>query len=410
MRRLLAVSTVVLVLSAMPADAQTISWTDQFGSHKNDTAWGVATTTDAVYTVGETNGTLPGQTSAGGTDAWIRRSTTDGHEVWTTQFGTDGVDRGFAVAPIGTTLYVAGQETSASGQDDGFLAAFDQSGTQLWMTTFGTSGPDFASFMVTDGTNLYVVGSTHGLFEGQQRHRRGDAFIAAFDTTGTMLWADQFGSSQFDAAYGAAVTPNGILVSGYTAGAIEGARNHGGYDAFAALFATDGSEVWLKQFGTKQTDIGYGVGSDANGDYVSGVTYGAFKGQTQHRNGDAFVRRFDPTDGSLVWVRQFGTNGLDLALAVATHGTDVVVGGSTDLTFGGQTNAGGDDAFVKVLDAATGANGSVLQWGSSGNDFLYWMTVDGDTLDAVGVAGGAMPEQTALGHDDAFVTSISLAG
>ena len=69
-----------------------------------------------------------------------------------------------------------------------------------------------------------------------------------------------------------------------------------------------------------------------------------------YAGGDAFIRKYDG-DGNLVWTRQFGTAGYDVALGVATHANSVYVMGSTDGTFHGQTSGGSLDAFVRNYDS-----------------------------------------------------------
>lgn len=51
----------------------TVAWTRQWGGTGDDLAYSVATDANAVYTVGTTNGALPGQTTSGGWDAWIAK-------------------------------------------------------------------------------------------------------------------------------------------------------------------------------------------------------------------------------------------------------------------------------------------------------------------------------------------------
>ena len=61
-----------------------------------------------VYVAGDTNGTLPGQSSAGGLDVYLRKFLTSGSVAWTSQFGTGGTDYGFMTAVDATGVYVTG--------------------------------------------------------------------------------------------------------------------------------------------------------------------------------------------------------------------------------------------------------------------------------------------------------------
>ena len=53
--------------------AQQLEWTRQFGSASSDQTFGFSVDASGVYVTGLTAGTLPGQTSAGGTDAFVRK-------------------------------------------------------------------------------------------------------------------------------------------------------------------------------------------------------------------------------------------------------------------------------------------------------------------------------------------------
>ena len=118
---------VLLTAATLPnlARAQTIEWIRQFGSASDDLVWGVALDATGVYVVGATNGTLPGQTSAGGTDAFVRKYNINGNEQGTRQFDTarGGVAQG-VVGVDATGVYVVGGtggalpgQTSAGGSD-----------------------------------------------------------------------------------------------------------------------------------------------------------------------------------------------------------------------------------------------------------------------------------------------------
>ena len=85
------------------------------------------------------------------------------------------------------TLYIAGYtdaslpgNTTAGGQD-AFVARYDSSGTQLWVKQFGTSGSDFASSIITDSSGyLYIAGSTDGSLPSNTNAGSRDAFLARY--------------------------------------------------------------------------------------------------------------------------------------------------------------------------------------------------------------------------------------
>jgi uncharacterized protein (TIGR03437 family) len=89
-----------------------VLWSRQFGTvervYRHASAHAVAVDSTGVYVVGRTDGTLPGQCRAGGSDAFVRRYTAEGDEVWTRQFGTFGWDIANGVAMHSDGVYLAG--------------------------------------------------------------------------------------------------------------------------------------------------------------------------------------------------------------------------------------------------------------------------------------------------------------
>jgi hypothetical protein len=114
-------------------DAPHLDFIKQFGTPGGDDARGVFVDSSGdVHVVGITGGTLPDQTSEGGEfDAFIRKYSSDGDEIWTRQFGTSGsdvanrvsADSSGGVYVVGSTTGTFPSQTSEGGQD-AFLAKF----------------------------------------------------------------------------------------------------------------------------------------------------------------------------------------------------------------------------------------------------------------------------------------------
>jgi hypothetical protein len=102
-------------------------WGRQFGSDYNyDEAFAIDVDGAGVYVAGWTDGVLPGQLSAGSADAFVRKYDLDGNESWTRQIGTSGYDVAHDIEASG--VYVAGRAGGAfpgqsnAGGVDAFLA------------------------------------------------------------------------------------------------------------------------------------------------------------------------------------------------------------------------------------------------------------------------------------------------
>jgi hypothetical protein len=149
------------------------------------------------------------------------------------------------------------------------------------------------------------------------------------------------------------------------------------------------------QTGTMGYNAADGIALDSNGNiYIVGDTTGAFPTQTNVGNYDAFLLQYDAS-GTLQWARQFGTNTVDSAMAVTVDANNnIYVVGYTYGTFPGQTNAGGDDAYLAKYDA-TGTQQWAHQFGTSGSDYAYAVAVDGSNYVYVsGSTYGAFPAQS----------------
>jgi len=110
--------------------AGTEVWTRQFGTSASDSGYGVAVNTTGVYVTGFTEAALPGQTFAGGRDVFIRSYDHAGTEVWTRQLGTSVWEEGRGVAVRGPGVFVVGDTQGAlpgqasAGESDAFVLKY----------------------------------------------------------------------------------------------------------------------------------------------------------------------------------------------------------------------------------------------------------------------------------------------
>jgi hypothetical protein len=383
---------------SQPGRAATVAWVRQFGSPQHDAATGITVDPQGnVFVGGWTDGALPAQSSAGARDAFVRKYTGDGTEMWTRQFGTAQADVAMDVA------------TTRDG-------------------------------------DVYVVGQTNGTLPGQPRAGESDAYVRKYGGTGAELWTRQFGGGRASAAANVLVLPSeAVLVTGWVYGSLPGQASAGQYDAFARLYRRDGDEQRTRQFGTPvhdragrpvpdaaanidlpvqsqgnrrsvavrkldpngndiqesalqtsdiHTEVVYGVAGDRRGDlYVVGLT------DTDH--GHAFLRKYD-SRLNLIWMRELHITGTEDVVAV-----DVAADPDGNAYVAGQTPAGNRwDAFVRKYTA----NGTEVwtQIFATGADTIPSQLV-ADPSQNVYLAGrtrGIIPSQTAVGLSDAFVAKL----
>jgi hypothetical protein len=398
------------------APAAAIAWTAQFGTRYPDDAKGLAIDPAGnLYVTGQTSGELPGQKAAGMIDVFLRRYDPAGREVWTRQFGSYERDepKGIALDDSGN-VYVVGQTfgtlpgQSSAGGWDAFIRKYNPAGDELWTRQFGGGGGESAAGVKIDHAGFaYVVGGTRAALPGQTTAGDYDAFITKWDPAGDPVWVRQFGTVGEDYALAVALDASGApVVAGETSGLLAGAAAAGGLDGFARQYDPAGKVVWTRQFGSHSDDYGVAVTVGPSGDvFVAGTTLGTLPGQTTKGDTDGYIVAF--RNGGDLWSRQFGTPGADDAEAIAFDATGhLFVAGRVGGPLDGAASSGGTDAFL----AAAGPTGDLLwvrQFGGPAYDYAMALAIGRGGFYLAGGTTGALPGQTTAGERDAFVVNIS---
>ncbi|MBI4332772.1 MAG: SBBP repeat-containing protein [Chloroflexi bacterium] len=172
--------------------------------------------------------------------------------------------------------------------------------------------------------------------------------------------------------------------------------------------------AWIREFGTDNTDGALAVAAFGPGSvYVAGYAYGAFPGETALGGRDAFLAKLDGS-GNVLWARQFGASQEDYATAVAVDGPgNVYVAGDRDGYYvqGPQSLIGGFNGFICKYDSS--GNQLWARTFSSGNtQYTYGVAVDSyGNVYAAGYTYGVFEGQIPSGgSQDAFVVSYDSVG
>ena len=157
---------------------------------------------------------------------------------WGHTWGADGnydqtAQGGVAVDSSGD-VYIAGVDEIDPQKRNGSIVKFDPEGNHLWSLIWDYSRNEvFNDIAIGPNGNVYVVGWSSSY-----------ALLAAFDEDGNLLWDRIFGNPDGQFSYRAW----GIDVDGegnvYVAGDIYNGED---YDAFIANFDSSGSMKWIKQ-------------------------------------------------------------------------------------------------------------------------------------------------------------------
>jgi hypothetical protein len=361
-------------------------WTRQFGTNNSDPVFTGVADGSGIYIGGMTLGTWPDETSSGDFDAYIAKLDPDGELLWARQFGSADRDCVNSISISSSGIYIAGQtygtlpgQTSAGGADL-FVGKIDANGNEIWMRQFGSSEFDSDSLVSVDSSNVYVGGLVDAALPGQTSIGSTDAFVSRYSDTGVLLWTSQFGTLGIEYTSGMMAESGNVYIVGATTGEFPGQSFAGGtYDGFVARFDSSGNQSWVRQIGTTDYDDIYDVYADATGAFVAGNTEGTLAGQSSSGSGDLFLVRID-ADGTPSSTFQFGSSGYDYTTGLTVSASAFYVAGYTDGALPGQTVVSSSDAFLIRLAPAdpapiadlngptTGFDGQVLTFTLTAND------------------------------------------
>lgn len=317
--------------------------------------------------------------------------------LWAKAAGNNGYDYAMSVtADSAGNSYVTGyyntsisfdptHTLTSTGSTDLYIVKYDPSGNVLWASTAVGSDVDISSAVAVDDLgNVYLAGyfkSPTLTFGTTTLVNSGgfiyDLFVAKYDPDGNALWAKSAGGTGDDRAYGIAVDEAGnSFITGYflsptiTLGPSI-LTNTGFSDIYIAKYAPDGTALWGRSPVGPGWEYSYSVAADHLGHvFLAGrlngntLTFGTIV-LTKVANHDVIVAKYT-TDGEVVWAKNAGTNGDNVANAVTAdiYGNCYAAGrfGGNNIIFGLVTlpNAGSGDVFLVKYDLA----GNVL-WAKS---------------------------------------------
>jgi len=298
-------------------------------------------------------------------DVYVAKFDNNGAIIWATYYGGSDDEEGLGISidpnnnicVTGWTESTSGIATSGAyltsrlGNVEGFLARFTSSGSLKWATYYGGGIYSYSSgYGICSDKNsyVYITGYADGdsSFASSGTHQTTilgleDAYIAKFDSSGTLAWATYYGGGSQDTGKSIAIDANNnIYISGNT-NSHQGIATQGAYESalysqicvqFLAKFTSSGSLLWGTYYGFDYLALGSKIAIDGNNFvYITGsttgnesqlVSSGAY--QTSNAGGfDAYIARFD-SSGLFTWGSFLGGTGNETISSIFTDPQDGV--------------------------------------------------------------------------------------
>jgi hypothetical protein len=257
-----------------------------------------------VYTVGTAPQSPPfGSSGINSPGVYFAKLRPDGSLVWLKslpvipeKMATDKAGNTWFVGTFGGTATLGSHTITSNGSGDIFAARCDSSGVFQWAASGGGIWPDYGTDIAIDGQgNCYITGGI-------------DHDTAMFGNTMVIGCPDYLGA----------------------------------YNGIVARYDWNGNLSWVRSFGGRHHDMGYGIGADSLGNcYVTGMCNDTVKFgngisiiPTYYEEGGAFLVKYNAT-GDAQWVQCFrgGVNGYTVT---TDKQGNVYIGGK----FGGSTTIG----------------------------------------------------------------------
>ncbi|MEX0754711.1 MAG: hypothetical protein WD556_06270 [Actinomycetota bacterium] len=253
-----------------------------------------------------------------------------------------------------------------------------------WVRQFGTEHTEMSTGIARTKALVLVVGNaTDGLPDSTANGV--GCFVRAFDYIGNTVWTNTFACDTGSRA-SVSVHKGGIYVASSFPGV-----------ASVQRFDTSGELTWQTLLGadTRRGAIPYTISATGSGVYVGGEVTGSFHGESSEGGADAFVTKLSLT-GARMWVRQFGTDGNDLAFGVSATSSGVYLAGR-------EASPAAEAGFLAAY-----SRGGQQHWYQGGKtQFPEGLHATSEALFATGFVQNSSPT---LGSHQAFVQRTDLSG
>ena len=302
-------------------------------------------------------------------DAAIIKTDSKGNKVWVKTFGGIVTDRDDGARSVQQTkdggyIFAGYTKSSGAGGSDALLIKTDSNGNKLWSKAFGGTDDDSINQVQQTADGGYILAGKMYI-PGKQY----DAWLIKTDGSGNKLWSKTFGGSPTKDYEEAATSVQQTTDGGYILAGTTWAYGEVYGDAWTIKTDSKGNRVWSKVFsqGFNDDDYLYSVRQTSDGGYIfAGRSYAEY-----NSNSGAWLLKTD-SKGNKLWSKIFGG---DKALSVqqTKDGGYVFVGdrGSTAWIF----KLSGEQGITVVSPngGENWAKGSIhtIKWTKTGSTGSY---------------------------------------
>lgn len=397
-------------------------WSTTYGGFDYDQPYALCKTGDGGTLIGGYSNSNDSYVlgNHGFSDILLVKFNSDGQFQWQKCYGGQVNEAALDILPMsnGTFCMVGrnqsfdGDCTAMYGDTDVWVTCVDADGNLIWQKSYGGALGDFGtSIIATPDNGLVFAGSAFSSNAPlTDQNGQGDMWVVKTDSTGTIEWANCFGSSTYDSGTIIRATQDGniVFVGGFNTGNGEITEtSHGATDALVVKMALDGTVLWQKAFGGSQNDLIEEMIELPDGSLV-------LAGDSKSSNGDLTSTNSGLTDfwiirisesGSLLWSKNYGSTSSDFVRGLAQlKDGNIVFVGETQGVVNALPLIGAIDIYIGLLDT----NGNLLHENILGGATLDYPTdviidLDGQLLVTGYTWSADNTFSSNIGYTDAFL-------
>ncbi len=375
---------------------QKFDWTKVYGGNSADASWAIDVSSDgSIYAFGWTYSEFDGQSLSGNTDAFLIKYTKEGNRAWTKFIGGNKAEGGYDIEVTSNGSIVVVGYTTGNLDDQinrntvsAFVTSYNASGNKEWTRLNDNYSHGHS---ITSDKNGYIY------YGGYKNSGAGDSFVAKLDSSGNKQWETTFNGSGTEYLQGIAIDKhtNDVYITGYTHSSyFYGNASLGNWDNYISKINSDGTIDWVKRFGTSGQDTTRAIETGSDGSlYVAGNSL-AYGGS---------ITKFDK-NGTIIWTKYIGET--VSGITVNDDASSIFITGWTLNSFEGSPTAGYSDAFIAEFKSDGTKVWSKLLGGAS-NDYGYGISLDQDkNIVITGITHGELAGQTHYGIGDGFLNKL----
>ena len=333
---------------------------------------------------------------------------------WTALLGTKVTDSGQSIAIGIDGIFVTGYTYGGlygnenQGDSDIYVMKVDFAGQRVWTKQFGSTDNDGGTGICAGKDGIYVTGYTRGDLDGQKNNGEADVFITKYDFNGSRMWTRLLGTPVKDKAKSITIADDGIYITGTTEGELDGQKNNGFWDIFVAKYDFNGNKKWTKMIGSSSHDEANGISAIDNYIYVVGQSIGNIDGLQSNGQSDIYIAKLN-SSGNKIWSKLVGTKEADYAYSVSAGLDGVYITGESKGNFAGLSNKGDSDVVIMKYDV-DGNRKWVKLLGTQANDYGYYIFARLDSVYVTGRTKGSFEGFSNNGGADIFLAKYDTDG